>query len=124
MATYTVGTRTLTDEFLISGLGKEDVILRLPWLQKYNLDINWKSGELMFRPKQYIKIPRNGSIFDKEDPEEIIAQVDIQAKMSVSQTMAHTVEQKEQKLEDLIPEYLHKFKTQFEDREAIITLSI
>ncbi|ESK82386.1 hypothetical protein Moror_12184 [Moniliophthora roreri MCA 2997] len=118
MATYTIRPKVLTDTFLLSGLGKEDIILRLPWLQKYNLDVNWKSGEITFRSKQYIKIPRNDNIFDDNAPEEVIQRIDIRAKMSVSQTMAHQVEQQERMFKMLVPEYLHKFKAQFEDREA------
>uniref|UniRef100_A0A0W0F729 Pro-pol protein n=1 Tax=Moniliophthora roreri TaxID=221103 RepID=A0A0W0F729_MONRR len=117
-ATYKFGTKDLMDTFLLSGLGKEDIILGLPWLQKYNPDVNWKSGEVLFRPKQYIKIPHTENIFDNESPEEIIQRVNIRAKMSVSQTMAHQVEQKEQTFETLVPEYLHEFKAQFEDKEA------
>uniref|UniRef100_A0A0W0GCX0 Putative reverse transcriptase-rnase h-integrase n=1 Tax=Moniliophthora roreri TaxID=221103 RepID=A0A0W0GCX0_MONRR len=117
-ATYQFGTRTLTDTFLLSGLGKEDVILGLPWLQKYNPDVNWKSGEVLFRPKQYIRIPRQENIFDTETPEQIINRIDIRAKMSASQLMAHQVEQKEQTFETLVPDYLHEFKAQFEDKEA------
>ncbi|ESK82932.1 hypothetical protein Moror_1335 [Moniliophthora roreri MCA 2997] len=118
MATYKIGSKDLTDTFLLSGLGKEDVILGLPWLQKYNPDVNWKSGEVTFRPKQYVKIPRNDNVFNNESPEEIIRRIDIRAKMSVSQTMAHQVKQKEQMFETLVPEYLHEFRAQFEDREA------
>ncbi|ESK87187.1 hypothetical protein Moror_5858 [Moniliophthora roreri MCA 2997] len=117
-ATYQFGTRSLTDTFLLSGLGKEDVILGLPWLQKYNLDVNWKSGEVLFRPKQYIRIPRRENIFNTETPEQIINRIDIRAKMSASQLMAHQVEQKEQTFETLVPDYLHGFKAQFEDKEA------
>uniref|UniRef100_A0A0W0F9G5 Pro-pol protein n=1 Tax=Moniliophthora roreri TaxID=221103 RepID=A0A0W0F9G5_MONRR len=106
------------DTFLLSGLGKEDVILGLPWLQKYNPDVNWKSGEITFRSNQYIKIPRNDNIFNDNTPEEVIQRIDIRAKMLVSQTMAHQVEQQEWTFEILVPEYLHKFKAQFEDRKA------
>uniref|UniRef100_A0A0W0FB71 Reverse transcriptase-rnase h-integrase n=1 Tax=Moniliophthora roreri TaxID=221103 RepID=A0A0W0FB71_MONRR len=117
-ATYRFETKDLTDTFLLLGLRKEEVILGLPWLQKYNPDVNWKSGEVLFQPRQYIKIPHNKNIFDTESPEEIIRRVDIRAKMSVSQTMAHQVEQKEQAFKTLVPRYLHEFKAQFEDREA------
>jgi hypothetical protein len=33
---------------LVSGLGKETVILGLPWLRKTNPDIDWKKGTLKF----------------------------------------------------------------------------
>ncbi|ESK81235.1 hypothetical protein Moror_14425, partial [Moniliophthora roreri MCA 2997] len=38
--------------------------------------------------------------------------------MSASQLMAHQVEQKEQTFETLVPDYLHEFRAQFEDKEA------
>src|SRR6266446_9933203 len=41
---------------LISGLGKQKIILGLPWLRKENPDINWKTGEIKWRtPDQLIK---------------------------------------------------------------------
>ncbi|ESK83579.1 reverse transcriptase-rnase h-integrase [Moniliophthora roreri MCA 2997] len=118
MATYSIRPKMLMDTFLLSGLGKEDVIFRLPWLQRYNPDVNWRSEEITFRPRRYIKILCHRNIFNSEAPEEIIKKVDIRAKMSVSQTMAHQVEQKEQSFEELVPKYPHKFRAQFEDREA------
>jgi gag-polyprotein putative aspartyl protease len=36
------------EEFLITGLGKESIILGLPWLWKTNPDINWEDGTFCF----------------------------------------------------------------------------
>jgi gag-polyprotein putative aspartyl protease len=36
------------EEFLITGLGKESIILGLPWLRRTNPDINWEDGTFHF----------------------------------------------------------------------------
>jgi hypothetical protein len=38
-----------TEQFLITELGNQKVILGLPWLQKHNPEINWKEGTLLWR---------------------------------------------------------------------------
>ena len=35
--------------FLITGLGKESIILELPWLREVNPVIDWKEGTLRFQ---------------------------------------------------------------------------
>jgi hypothetical protein len=42
-----VNGKTNTEQFLITGLGNQKIILGLPWLRKYNLEINWKEGTLL-----------------------------------------------------------------------------
>jgi hypothetical protein len=44
-----VNGKTHTEQFLITGLGNQKVILRLPWLQKHNPEINWKEGTSHWR---------------------------------------------------------------------------
>jgi hypothetical protein len=34
----------------VTGLGKQRVILGFPWLHKYNPIIDWKKGEVTFKP--------------------------------------------------------------------------
>ena len=36
-------------QLLVTGLGNQRIILGFPWLNKYNLDINWKTGEFKWR---------------------------------------------------------------------------
>jgi hypothetical protein len=36
----------------VTGLGKQRIILGFPWLHKYNPIINWKKGEITFKPFQ------------------------------------------------------------------------
>jgi hypothetical protein len=42
-----VNGKTHTEQFLITGLENQKVILGLPWLQKHNPEINWKEGTLL-----------------------------------------------------------------------------
>ena len=42
------GRKTNTD-LLVTGLGKEQIILGFPWLYEHNPDINWKTGEFSWR---------------------------------------------------------------------------
>src|SRR6266446_5310076 len=41
-----IGDKVQHETLLVSGLGKQKVILGLPWLQENNPDINWKKGHL------------------------------------------------------------------------------
>ncbi|ESK85492.1 hypothetical protein Moror_10110 [Moniliophthora roreri MCA 2997] len=118
MAQYTIGTKRMTDTFLISGLGKEEVILGLPWLRKYNPDVDWITGRTTFPGKRYIKIPQVVGILDFESPEELIYRIDIRAKLSTSQQLEHSVEQTNSDTPTAIPEYLAQHQGQFEDKEA------
>ena len=50
---------------LVTGLGKQKIILGFPWLHEYNLEINWKTGDFTWRktekPQRHIKIKRHQS---------------------------------------------------------------
>ncbi|ESK83158.1 hypothetical protein Moror_14995 [Moniliophthora roreri MCA 2997] len=117
-ATYTVGAKRLTDTFLISGLGSEEVILGLPWLRKYNPRVDWNTGRTAFPEKRHIKIPRVIGILDHESPEELIHRIDIRAKLSTSQRLQHNADDGLQPATTKIPEYLSQYQGQFEDKEA------
>uniref|UniRef100_A0A0W0F2U2 Pro-pol protein n=1 Tax=Moniliophthora roreri TaxID=221103 RepID=A0A0W0F2U2_MONRR len=118
MATYVIGNKEMTDTFLISGLGKEEVILGLLWLRKYNPDVNWVTGHTVFPPRQYVKIPRVCGILDFKLPEELIRRIDIRAKLSTSQWLEHGAKQQNKETQDMIPAYLSEYHAQFEDRAA------
>ena len=38
---------------LVTGLGKQKIILGFPWLNDKNPDINWKNGEFKWRPRPF-----------------------------------------------------------------------
>ncbi|ESK94492.1 hypothetical protein Moror_8150 [Moniliophthora roreri MCA 2997] len=117
-AQYTIGTKKMTDTFLISELGKEEVILGLPWLRKYNPEVDWITGRTTFPTKRYIKIPRVKGILDFKSPEELIHRIDIRAKLSTSQRLEHGTEQMNSDTPTTILEYLSQYQGQFEDKEA------
>jgi hypothetical protein len=52
---------------MVTGLGKHDIILGLPWLERHNLDINWKTGEFHWREDPPRKVFQKVSIKDEED---------------------------------------------------------
>ncbi|KAI5115438.1 hypothetical protein M0805_004383 [Coniferiporia weirii] len=41
-----IGGRSITTTFLITSLGREDVILGLPWLKRHNPAIDWTAGTI------------------------------------------------------------------------------
>ncbi|KAF8219113.1 hypothetical protein L208DRAFT_1343238 [Tricholoma matsutake] len=47
-----INGRSYPMEYLVTGLGKESVILGLPWLQEINLIIEWKKGTFEFRDEE------------------------------------------------------------------------
>jgi len=44
-----IGERIKQETLLVSGIGKHDIILGLPWLQESNPSINWKTAEIEFK---------------------------------------------------------------------------
>ena len=40
-------------KMLVTGLGKQKIILGFPWLNDENPDINWKNGEFKWRPRPF-----------------------------------------------------------------------
>ena len=53
--------RTRTTRLLVTGLGKQRIILGFPWLNEHNPDINWQTGEFKWRPRATFKIKRTTS---------------------------------------------------------------
>jgi hypothetical protein len=49
---FTLGEWKFKEWFYVMGLGKQRIILGFPWLHKYNPIINWKKGEITFKPFQ------------------------------------------------------------------------
>ena len=51
-----IGNRYFKETLLVSGLGRQKIILGLPWLTEHNPDINWQTGVIKWRdPDQSIK---------------------------------------------------------------------
>ena len=47
-----INGRKIPIELLVTGLGKEQIILGFPWLNEYNPDINWRTGEFSWRKER------------------------------------------------------------------------
>jgi hypothetical protein len=47
---FSLGKPKFKERFYVTGLGKQRIILGFPWLHKYNLIIDWKKGEVTFKP--------------------------------------------------------------------------
>jgi hypothetical protein len=47
---FSLGEQKFKERFYVTGLGKQRIILGFPWLHKYNPIINWKKGEITFKP--------------------------------------------------------------------------
>jgi hypothetical protein len=55
----TLDGKTMDIQFLVTGLGKQKILLGFPWLNKHNPDINWKTGEFAWRiNRRPIKVKR------------------------------------------------------------------
>ncbi|GJF00976.1 retropepsin-like domain-containing protein [Phanerochaete sordida] len=52
----TVASYTFKEEFLVTNISPEDVILGLLWLKKWNPDIDWKTGD--------VKVQLRGEVTD------------------------------------------------------------
>jgi hypothetical protein len=52
----TIGERTTQEELMITGLGRQKIILGLPWFRENNPDIDWDTGKVKWR-KPTKKIP-------------------------------------------------------------------
>jgi hypothetical protein len=48
----TINGRTKDIQLLVTGLGKQKVILGFPWLSQENPEINWKTGEFKWRESE------------------------------------------------------------------------
>jgi Reverse transcriptase (RNA-dependent DNA polymerase) len=49
---FSLGERKFKERFYVTVLRKQRIILGFPWLHKYNPIINWKKGEITFKPFQ------------------------------------------------------------------------
>jgi hypothetical protein len=47
---FKLGDQIYNEQFYVTGLGKQKVILGFPWLHKHNSIIDWKKGEITWKP--------------------------------------------------------------------------
>jgi hypothetical protein len=67
----TINGQTQTHNLLVTGRGKQKIILGYPWFKQTNLDINWKECTLTWRTKQDERKPTPKTTIKNEiDPED------------------------------------------------------
>jgi Retroviral aspartyl protease len=67
----TINGQTRTHNLLVTGLGKQKIILGYPWFKQTNPDINWKECTLTWQTKQDKKKPTPKTTIENEiDPED------------------------------------------------------
>ena len=47
---FQIGHKKFKEQFYVTGLGKQKIILGSPWLNEYNPIIDWKKGEIKWQP--------------------------------------------------------------------------
>jgi hypothetical protein len=67
----TINRQTQTHNLLVTGLGKQKIILGYPWFKQINPDINWKECTLTWQTKQDERKPTPKPTIENEiDPED------------------------------------------------------
>ena len=56
--TMEINGKTTDVQLLVTGLGSQKIILGFPWLNKHNLDIDWKTGTFKWRTFRPLKVKR------------------------------------------------------------------
>ena len=49
---FRIKHKKFKERFYVTGLGKQTIILRFPWLNKHNPIINWRKGEIKWQPSR------------------------------------------------------------------------
>uniref|UniRef100_A0A0W0FLQ0 Pro-pol protein n=1 Tax=Moniliophthora roreri TaxID=221103 RepID=A0A0W0FLQ0_MONRR len=110
---FNIAGKECRENFMISGIGDEEMILGLPWLRYHNPAINWETGEIQFPPRRKIQIKRFRGVLDNSEPEVLIG-----AKITASQEMAYQQQTVKKDINELIPEYLREHRDRFEKGKA------
>ena len=101
--------REFKEEFLVTGLGRQDIILGHPWLKTYNPIVNWRTGKITWRyPRSYAirhQIPTEGRSW-------------IQTKITMSQTLAQEQEKPKKTLQEMVPKEYHEYLEIFDKKTS------
>uniref|UniRef100_A0A0W0F6Y9 Putative reverse transcriptase-rnase h-integrase n=1 Tax=Moniliophthora roreri TaxID=221103 RepID=A0A0W0F6Y9_MONRR len=109
---FKIVDKEFRENFMILGIGEENMILGLLWLRYHNPQIDWETGEIKFLPKRKLQIRRFTGILDNT-PKEVL----IGAKITASQELAHQ-QQEVKEIDELIPTYLQGYRDHFEKGKA------
>jgi len=134
----TIGGRTKWETFYCTGLGKQQIILGLPWFRENNPIIDWETGHVSWRIKnrdiRKIQIKKNKKEkIEQEGQEEeldlLLRYINgellenepewIRTKITASQNLAlkHEEVKKEKPVKEIVPSQFHDFLKVF-DKEA------
>ena len=126
----------MNTQLLVTGLGKERIILGFPWLNKHNPDIDWKSGEISWRQQRRKLIIKRSSkkkpvtISEEEDKDAYLNQTQNPLKdselslliTSITGEMDNKIWINSKKmvlpLEEQIPKEFHEFLDVFSEEKA------
>ncbi|ESK81230.1 reverse transcriptase-rnase h-integrase [Moniliophthora roreri MCA 2997] len=110
---FKIAGKEFRENFMISGIRDESMILGLPWLRYHNPQIDWETGEVKFLPKRKIQIKRFRGVLDSTPAEVLIG-----AKITASQELAHQQQEVKKEIDELIPSYLQGYQDRFEKKKA------
>ena len=127
---------------MVTGLGKQKVILGFPWFKEMNPEINWKEGTLTWRKEnrtpatiaevlyeeEYLNQTQNPSSEDDEESLDLLvldvngkfAPVWINTKTNLAMDMAieDNLKKKELSVTEMVPPKYHKFLDVFDEQKA------
>ena len=52
---FSLNGKNFKERFYVTRLGKQKIILGLPWLKEHHLEINWKTGKLEWQTQTDLK---------------------------------------------------------------------
>jgi hypothetical protein len=124
-----VNGKTNMEQFLITGLGNQKIILGLPWLQKHNPEINWKEGTLQWRTttmeevldeEEHLSRPTNASDEVLLEYLGMENELWINSKENLATKLASEANQKKPDLtpEQLVPQEYHDYLDIFDEDKA------
>ncbi|PIL22295.1 hypothetical protein GSI_14983 [Ganoderma sinense ZZ0214-1] len=65
---FRVKGKSLPTRFYVANIGRDDAILGMPWIRKYNPEINWRTGQLTINDKIIAQQLRIQQYQDKHEP--------------------------------------------------------
>jgi hypothetical protein len=145
-ATLDIGERRRHERLFVTKLGKQKIILGLPWLQRENPDIDWQLKTINWRDEPHPRPSSKVTMEEEEDeptistqnptenselllsPDDLdnitishaeLEELWINVKTSHSQTLAHEHDQKKDiPIEELVPEEYHEWLDVFNEKAS------
>ena len=137
-----IGDKTRKTRLMVTGLGKQKIILGFPWFEEMNPEINWKKGTLAWRKEnrtpatvnevldeeEYLNRTQNKSSENDEESLDLsvmdvngkIAPIWINAKTNLAMDMAieNNLKKKELSVTEMVPPEYHEFLDVFDEQKA------